>query len=101
MSLASRRTLPLFADGPPTATQKLDGARLRTLLERVKAHMLTGRWFTIGELASLVEGASETGISARIRDLRKPEFGGYDVQRRRRGDPKRGLWEYQLRRPSP
>ncbi len=61
--------------------------------------MLSGRWFTIGELASLVEGASESGISARIRDLRKPEFGGYTIDRQRRGDPKRGLHEYRLRSP--
>jgi hypothetical protein len=94
------RTLPLFRDGEPPATLKLDGARIASLLERVKAHMLSGAWYTLDELASLV-GGSEAGISARIRDLRKPQFGGYNIQRRRRamGPAKGGLHEYRLRRP--
>lgn len=53
-------------------------------------------WWTIQELADKMPGATEASISARIRDLRKPRFGGYLVERRRRGGPPSGCWEYRL-----
>lgn len=37
---------------------------------------------------------SEPGISARLRDLRKPKYGCWDVQRKPSG--RRGLWLYRL-----
>ena len=46
-------------------------------------------WRTLHEIASWV-GGSETGISARLRDLRKD---GYTVNRRRVTGAN-GLWEY-------
>ena len=48
---------------------------------------------------------TKRGISAQLRHLRKPEFGGYDVEKQPRAAGKvlRGedfgtVWEYQLRR---
>src|SRR5262245_3101999 len=38
----------------------------------------------------------EASVSARLRDFRKAKWGGHIVNKRRRGDPKHGLWEYQL-----
>ena len=81
--------------GGKTYDPALDEDRLRTLLGRVYQTMSDGRWRTLKEIQS-VAGGSEAGISARLRDLRKPRFGSYDVQRRRRGDPKGGLWEYRI-----
>lgn len=105
-------------DGP--GLEPSDQARLSTLLERVRAFMVFGRfiidvdeheerelwtkvdltpvefaerWFTLREISSYT-GGSEASVSARLRDLRKPKFGGWDVQRRHRGDPKKGLFEY-------
>ncbi len=57
-----------------------DNARLSSMLQRVKDVMLDGRWHTLAELARLCDG-SEAGVSARLRDLRKPKFGGLLVER--------------------
>lgn len=75
-----------------TYSYEKDCKRLTGQLHRVFNAMKGGEWFTLGELKDLV-GGSEAGISARIRDLRKPSFGGYKVDRRRREG---GLWEYKL-----
>jgi hypothetical protein len=39
---------------------------------------------------------SQASISARLRDLRKEKFGRHTVERRARGERRRGLWEYRL-----
>jgi hypothetical protein len=57
--------------------------------------MLDGTWRTLEGIRSTV-GGSEAGISARLRDLRKPRFGGYGVERRRVSG---GLFEYRVLRP--
>ena len=79
----------------------LDGPRLASQLERVKAVMLHNHdWLTLGELA-LMAGGSEAGCSSRLRDLRKRRFGSYIVERRRRGDGRRGLHEYRVSEAPP
>jgi hypothetical protein len=69
-----------------------DCKRLTGQLHRVREAM--GEWFTLTRLQILV-GGSEAGISARIRDLRKPAFGGYTIERRR---IEGGLWMYRLKK---
>lgn len=86
----STRTPPKF-DGV-TLDHELDGPRLAGQLARVYELMKLGAWWTIPALTRLV-GASQAGVSARIRDLRKPKFGGYTIERRR---VDRGLWQYRL-----
>lgn len=78
----------------------LDGKRLTTQFDRVRALMLDGGWRTLQEVAAIA-GGSEAGVSARIRDLRKPRFGALVVERRRRGDGKSGVHEYRLVLPEP
>lgn len=70
----------------------LDLERLGRQLRAVLDLMSDGVWRTLPELAQQVVGA-ETALSARLRDLRRL---GYRVERRRRGDAKRGLFEYSL-----
>ncbi|HVY65919.1 MAG TPA: hypothetical protein VHH11_13945 [Gammaproteobacteria bacterium] len=83
------------ADGE-TFDGELDGVRLGAQMARVRALLLDGRWRTLAEIA-VATGDPEASVSARVRDLRKPRFGGYDVQRRRRpGLEARGVWEYRL-----
>lgn len=81
--------------GGKTYSVSLDYQRLATQLGRVWRLMVDGEWRTLQEIHREV-GGSEAGISARIRDFRKPQFGGYEVDRRRRGNPSAGLWEYRL-----
>ena len=61
-------------------------------------------WLTLDELAKLTH-YPPASISAQLRHLRKPEFGGYEVDKRPRavGKVLRGedfgtVWEYQLKR---
>ncbi len=62
-------------------------------------------WLTLEELAKLTH-YPPASISAQLRHLRKPQFGGFVVRKRQRTSGKilRGedfgtVWEYQLRRP--
>lgn len=80
-----------------TYCRELDEARLTSLLRKVLWNLLrSGSWWTLAQLRERC-GGSEAGISARIRDLRKPRFGGFRIEhRRRQGAEKSGLWEYRL-----
>lgn len=83
-----------------TYNAKKDKKRLSTQMAAVRNVMSDGLPHTLkGLVADLaVRGirASEAGVSARIRDLRKKKFGGQTVMRRRSGDPTSGLHEYVL-----
>jgi hypothetical protein len=81
-----------------TFSQEKDGARLSSQLKRVRDLMLDGQWRTLREI-QLACGGSEAGTSARLRDLRKPRFGGFCVERRRAEGENSGLWEYRLVAP--
>jgi hypothetical protein len=63
-----------------------------------------GTWLTLQELAQLT-CYGEASISAQLRNLRKPKFGGYVLEKRPRevdavlrGEALGTVWEYQLRR---
>lgn len=71
-----------------------DGERLSRQLERVKDLMRDGQWRSLGTISAAVHG-SEASVSARLRDLRRPRFGGYTVDRRR-VDGGNGLHEYRV-----
>lgn len=73
-----------------------DIIRLKGQLARVYNCMRDGRWRTLGEIRAHIQSGSEAGISARLRDLRKEKWGQQTVNRRRRGDPKSGTFEYQV-----
>jgi hypothetical protein len=75
-----------------------DAARLRSLLERVRALVLNHRgWLTLETIARAC-GGTEASCSARLRDLRKKKYGGHIVERRRKGGAASGLYEYRVRR---
>lgn len=80
-----------------TFDAKLDAERLSKLLGAVLRCMLDQQWRTLGEIHAAINYiGSEASISARLRDLRKPKFGSYTVERRRRGKPSDGLFEYKV-----
>lgn len=70
-----------------------DSDRLSSQLATVKMLMEDGEWRTLDDIAFMVAG-SIAGISARLRDLRKPRYGSHMVERRRCQHP--GLFEYRL-----
>ena len=75
----------------------VDGPRLIRQHERIRDLMLDGTWRTLAEIAAAT-GDHEASVSAQLRHLRKPSFGGHVVDKRRRGLASRGLWEYQVTR---
>ena len=83
----------------------LDVNRRRSQREMIRDVMLAasdcGTWLTLGELRALTS-YGEASISAQLRHLRKPEYGGYELLKRHREDAVRGargesLWEYRLK----
>ncbi len=89
---------PLPDHDGETYSRELDLDRLNQQARRVYDVIEHGQWWTLREIAALT-GDPEASISARLRDLRKPRFGGFRVERRRRGVPSAGLWEYRLLLP--
>lgn len=79
----------------PTTLAPEDLARLSSQSKKIEAYMLDGQWRKLKDIAARV-GASETGASARIRELRLPKFGGYTVECRH---VKNGLHEYRISKP--
>ena len=69
-----------------------DQVRLSKQAAKVWEVLKRGQWYTLRAL-SIMTGAPEASVSARIRDLRRPENGSHTIERRRvEGRP--GLWEY-------
>ncbi len=66
--------------------------RIRNLLLRQTKH---GVWMTVNELATALGFKNHESVGRQIRYLRKPENGGYRVERRTREGS--GLAEFQLR----
>jgi hypothetical protein len=77
-----------------------DDDRLKRQMVRVYACMIDGKWRTLREIANATNDP-EASVSAQLRHLRKERFGKYVVNLRSRGDPKNGLWEYQLTKEEP
>lgn len=69
-----------------------DRKRLTSLLERVRAALSDGCWHSLAHLCE-VTGGTSASVSARVRDLRKDKFGGFDIERRRM---RNGVHEYRM-----
>lgn len=81
----------MYFDGN-TYSHERDSARLGEQMMAVLSVMADGKWRTLASIASETN-APEASVSARLRDLRKPRFGGYTVNREY---VRRGLYQYQL-----
>lgn len=94
--------LPLLDWQPPpqifgdragiTFDRKRDLTRLNAQAMRVFQAMQSGEWKTLREISEKT-GDPEASVSARLRDLRSPKLGGFDVQREYVG---KGLWRYRV-----
>jgi hypothetical protein len=87
----------------PAYSAYQDGAHGITQAEVIRDVLLSaeecrprdGGWMTLRELGDLTT-YGEASISAQLRHLRKPQFGAYVIEKRRRGTPGRGVWEYRI-----
>lgn len=82
-------------DGATYAPEQ-DQERLTNQQAQIRQLMLDGVWRTPEEVAQTLGLRLTSGTTARIRDLRKPRWGGYNVESRRRGAASDGLWEYRV-----
>jgi len=73
----------------------LDKDRLTGQIRRIFDLMQDKHWRTLSEIEAIT-GDGQSSISAQLRNLRKPEFGMHTVNKKRRGNRKQGLFEYQL-----
>ena len=82
-----------------TYDPRFDHHRLTKQLDKVMYLMCDGLWRTLREIADHTD-APESSVSARLRDLRKPKFGGYNVERKRWAMGKgAGTWHYRVLPP--
>lgn len=95
------------AFGPGCETES-DGHRLSTQMLRIRDLMThaaaNGRWLTLAEIRADLETQwrcpfPEASISAQLRHLRKPTFGSFCLEKRRRHGRGFGLFEYRLLQP--
>ena len=73
-------------------TPERDNQRLGKQLDRVVWAMQDEMWHTLSAVARMT-GDPEASVSAQLRHLRKPRFGGHTVERRYTSN---GLYEYKL-----
>jgi hypothetical protein len=60
--------------------------------------MKGGAWLTLPELHEITSDPIPS-ISAQIRFLKRPEYGSHKIKKQRRGESRRGLFEYRLIEP--
>lgn len=75
--------------------RSLDHVRLTGQMLKVSQLMQDQKWRTLSEIEKEIS-EPQASISAQLRNLRKDKFGAHVVNRQRRGDPRQGLFEYQL-----
>ena len=88
---AEAETLSGPRDGKTFESAK-DEIRLNSQARAVWNLMRDGIWRSLAEISRATQ-EPEASCSARIRDFRKPRFGGHKADRRRRS---RGVFEYRL-----
>ena len=88
----------------PVFEPTLDEVRLKGQQARIYLTMRDGVWRTLREISVLSAPAPEASVSAQLRVFRRPRHKGgfgWRLNKRRRGDPASGLWEYQVLVPLP
>ena len=86
-------TEPTFG---PAYEAEHDADRVSTQMESIRNYMTCAKDHrTLAEIEKAT-GHPAASVSAQLRHLRKPRFGGHTVHKRRRGEPSNGLWEYRV-----
>lgn len=86
---------PPLVNGPGYI-REFDEARIKGATKLVFDLMKDKQFRTLSQIHRAINKGSEAGISATLRNFRKERYGLHTVNRRRTGDPKNGLFEYQL-----
>lgn len=89
---AYSKAVPAMRFDGETYLHARDSARLGDQMLAVFDLMKDGEYRTLSQIASTTSHP-EASVSSRLRDLRKPRFGGHTVNRRYVGN---GLYQYQL-----
>ena len=92
-----KRKIPEGDRDGATFDQKFDRDRLNKQCQAVYDCVRDNKWYTLQGLSART-GYPEASISARLRDLRKLKFGGFEVLRKRTAG---GLHFYKLLPPLP
>ncbi len=79
----------------PDYDPALDLHRLRKQQDKIYHVMKDSGWRTLAEIESKTL-APQASISAQLRGFRRRRYGSHILNRRRRGNPSTGLYEYQL-----
>lgn len=82
----------MFFKKDTKATNKTIAVLPATQIERVMLAIKDGQWKTLEEVSEIT-GDTTPSISARLRDLRKPQFGGHTILRRK---VNANLFEYKI-----
>lgn len=72
--------------------RRRDNKRLLSQLDRVKMVMADGKWHTLKGISDTT-GDPAPSVSAQLRHLRKPKFGGYTINKQHLQS---GLYIYQM-----
>ena len=78
-----------------TYNEEFDYQRLTGQILRIFDLMSDGKWRTLAEIEQATADP-QASISTQLRNLRKPRFGSHCISKRHRGEPRLGLFEYQL-----
>lgn len=81
----------------PAFERPIDRDRILKQHEVIRDWMLKRIWATLAEIESAL-GYPQASVSAQLRHLRKKQFGGYLVEKRRRIERGfiTGTWEYRV-----
>lgn len=74
---------------------ELDQDRLTGQIKDIYNLMKDNSWRTLREIEDITNHP-QASISAQLRHLKKDRFGNHTLNKRRAGDEKNGLFEYQL-----
>lgn len=72
-----------------------DNERLTGQIKRIFDLMKDGNFRTLADIERVTRDP-QASISAQLRHLKKARFGGHGLEKRHRGEPKFGLYEYRL-----
>lgn len=86
---------PNYRFDGPDYVPALDRQRLTGQILRIFTLISDESWRTLDEI-SAATGDPQASVSAQLRHLRKRRFGHHCIEKRRRGEPKSGLWEYRM-----